>query len=290
MPWIRLQAEYPRHRKTLRLVKLLGRIAELYPLHLWLWAVEQSPHGSLKDVDAEELALIVGHEGNADELWKAMAQAGFIEKTRGGWSIRSWDDHNGVLRERLDRNAASKRQARERRAGDGSATDEGRTKDGSATAKPTYVRTYVKNHHDGAPKADKSTPPEHEPTPQQRIVFEAVGLYEAMDLVPPSAGQIVRWAKLAGSPERLAALLDDLATTGKLGKGEGYVAACVKNIESETKEKALSDQSPFQPQLDGKRYPNHLRHSSYFGRGVPEDEWHPMAELIAARGPLQESA
>lgn len=112
MNWIRLSSEYPRHRKVLRLVRRLGPASEIYPIRLWLWAVEQSPSGSLRDIEAEELATIVGHAGDPAELWSAMESCGFIEKEDDGWRIRSWYEHQGILMERAEREAARKRRDR----------------------------------------------------------------------------------------------------------------------------------------------------------------------------------
>ena len=114
MNWIRLQSEYFRHRKTIRLVLRLGEKAPLYPLRLWLWAVEQSPDGSLRDIDRAELAEICKYDGNPDDLWTAMVECGFIECTDGQSGIRSWEQHQGKLVERATRNAERMREARER--------------------------------------------------------------------------------------------------------------------------------------------------------------------------------
>lgn len=110
--WIRLQSEYFRHRKTLRLVRRLGEIAALYPLRLWTWAVEQSPDGSLRDIDAGELAVICGFSGEPSALWDAMLECGFIQTNEGQTVIRSWSEHQGKLIERAERNAVRMREAR----------------------------------------------------------------------------------------------------------------------------------------------------------------------------------
>jgi hypothetical protein len=110
--WIRLQSEYFRHRKTLRLVRRLGEVAALYPIRLWTWAVEQSIDGSLQDIDAEELAMICGFAGDAGVLWSAMTDCGFIELEDGRASIRSWDKHQGKLIDRAERNRVRTRAAR----------------------------------------------------------------------------------------------------------------------------------------------------------------------------------
>lgn len=124
MNWIRLQSEYFRHRKTLRIVRKLGELAALYPLKLWTWAVEQSPDGSLRDIDAEELAVICGHKGDAGELWAAMLDCGFLQTYEGETFIRSWKEHQGKLIERAERNAERMRAARSRNVPDtSSATD-----------------------------------------------------------------------------------------------------------------------------------------------------------------------
>lgn len=110
--WIRLQSEYFRHRKTLRLVRRLGEVAALYPIRLWTWAVEQSIGGSLRDIDPEELAMICGFSGDPAELWSTMTECGFIESEAGESRIRSWDEHQGMLAARAERNAERMRGAR----------------------------------------------------------------------------------------------------------------------------------------------------------------------------------
>lgn len=112
MDWIRVSCEYPRHRKTLRLVRWLGEVAITYPIRLWLWAGEQSPDGSLRDLEAEELAMICGHSGDAQELLEAMLETGFVERRDDALWIRSWQEHNGVLFERQQRNSERMREAR----------------------------------------------------------------------------------------------------------------------------------------------------------------------------------
>lgn len=117
MNWIRLSSEYPRHRKVLRLVCKLGELAELYPIRLWLWAVEHSLHGHLKDIEPAELARIVGHAGDAQELWEAMLSCGFLERDGDGLRIRSWHEHQGILIDRSRRNTERMRAVRERPQG-----------------------------------------------------------------------------------------------------------------------------------------------------------------------------
>ena len=118
MNWIRLQSEYFRHRKTLRLIRRLGEVAALYPIRLWAWAVEQSIDGSLRDIDPEELAMICGFAGDAGTLWAAMVDCGFVEIEDGRASIRSWDEHQGKLIDRAERNRMRTRAARTRHEAD----------------------------------------------------------------------------------------------------------------------------------------------------------------------------
>lgn len=102
MNWIRLSSEYFRHRKTLRIVGKLGPVAANYPLRLWLWAVEQSPSGDLRDLEPEELVTICDHKGDPSDLWDAMVACGFIEKNGRGWRIKSWEEHQLPLIERAE--------------------------------------------------------------------------------------------------------------------------------------------------------------------------------------------
>lgn len=120
MNWIRLQSEYFRHRKTLRLARRLGESAPQYPIRLWLWAVEQSPDGSLRDISPEELAVICAAKVDPAELWAAMVDCGFVEIIDGEAWIRSWYEHQGKLIERAERNADRMQRARSKGAQDAS--------------------------------------------------------------------------------------------------------------------------------------------------------------------------
>jgi len=114
MSWVRVECDYPRHLKTLRLVRRLGPIAELYPLRLMLWAGEQRPDGSLAGVDDEEIAHIAGYAGDdPGELVRHLRECGFVETDRdGSRRLRSWYEHNGILADRRERNAERMRRQR----------------------------------------------------------------------------------------------------------------------------------------------------------------------------------
>ena len=149
-----------------------------------------------------------------------------------------------------------------------------------AQAKPLAI---ANSHSQGVDRQGDSRKP---PTHQQELFQSVTDLYREMELEPPKGGQIGRWSKLAGSPALLLELLNGLANAGHLSKGEGYVAGCLKRLQADGSEQKIGEQSPHDPALDGNRYPNLLRHSSYFGRGVPEAEWRPLAELEEELGPL----
>lgn len=117
-------------------------------------------------------------------------------------------------------------------------------------------------------------------TPQQETVRLVQEIYAEMELKPPKGGQINRWANMAGGTAPLLNLLSSLAVSGKLGKGEGYVAGCLRRLEAERKESALPEEhGKDDPIFDGFVFPDGRRYSTFHGKAVPAKAWAPAAEL-----------
>jgi hypothetical protein len=89
--YVQLEASYWRHPKTLKLIELLGRFADIYPPRLWSWAAQYRTSGVL--ASAKELALACDYRGNADKLLGAMRDAGFIDQS--DLTIHDWSQKTG---------------------------------------------------------------------------------------------------------------------------------------------------------------------------------------------------
>jgi hypothetical protein len=89
--YVQLEASYWRHPKTLKLIELLGRFADIYPPRLWSWAAQYRTTGVL--TSAKELALACEYRGDANKLLEAMRGAGFIDKDE--LTIHDWAQKTG---------------------------------------------------------------------------------------------------------------------------------------------------------------------------------------------------
>jgi hypothetical protein len=88
--YVRVHCGYWTHRKTLRLVALLGPEAVCIPIRLWCYAAQNQPDGDFSKYLAEELALLLGYQACAQALLEALHKAGFLE----GMRVHGWDEHN----------------------------------------------------------------------------------------------------------------------------------------------------------------------------------------------------
>ena len=63
------------------------------------------------------------------------------------------------------------------------------------------------------------------PTPQQGVVARAWAIFDSVEAPRPAAGLLMRWLRdvLGGDVEKFLRELDELALSGALAKGHGYV-------------------------------------------------------------------
>jgi hypothetical protein len=107
---INVDVDYFTHPKTLRLIGLLGRGAEVYPIKLWCWAAKyHSESGLLAGYSDEEVESVIGWTGERGLLVASLKHVGFIEKNELGVYVHDFSSRNGHI-------AAFK--ARARRAAD----------------------------------------------------------------------------------------------------------------------------------------------------------------------------
>lgn len=108
--YVRVQSSFWTNRKTLRLRVILGNDAFWIPPRLWSYAAENQPDGDFEDYSAEELAMLLGYNGNAQAMLEALQQAGFLD----GKVIHAWEEHNDyhrVYSERAKKAAQAKWEA-----------------------------------------------------------------------------------------------------------------------------------------------------------------------------------
>ncbi len=121
MAWIEVHTNLPRHDKTLQLqslLKLNTPQALGHLLLLWIWALENSPDGSLRRLDARGLARTCQFNvRRAEEFTEALVASGFLDRGEGGLRIHDWEEYAGRYNVIRQRNARRQKEYRERNAG-----------------------------------------------------------------------------------------------------------------------------------------------------------------------------
>ena len=107
MPYLNVDLAYFTHRKTIRLVGLLGRGAEVLPIKLWSHCgVHHAESGKLTSYGPEEIEAVAGWWGEKGRAVEAMLTVGFLDHDKeGNLQVHDWFDHAGHL-------AAFKKRAR----------------------------------------------------------------------------------------------------------------------------------------------------------------------------------
>jgi hypothetical protein len=104
MPYLNLDLDYFTHPKTMRLIGLLGRAAEVLPIRLWAYCGKHfAEDGRLTDHSPQEIESLTGWWGKEGAAVEAMLKVGFMKKVKNGYQVHDWKDyqgHIGALKER----------------------------------------------------------------------------------------------------------------------------------------------------------------------------------------------
>ncbi len=104
MAYLNLDPNYFEHPKTKRLIGLVGKGAETYPLKLWCYCAKfHAEDGELHSYLPEEIESILDWSGEKHKLIDAMTKVGFLTKNNGNYAVNDWEDHEGhisILKER----------------------------------------------------------------------------------------------------------------------------------------------------------------------------------------------
>lgn len=98
MIYLNLDLDYFSHPKTVRLIGLLGKGAEVLPIRLWCYCGKYHVEsGKLASYSTEEVEAAVGWWGKSGDMVKAMIKVGFLEELNGEYKLHDWEDHEGHL-------------------------------------------------------------------------------------------------------------------------------------------------------------------------------------------------
>ena len=118
MAWIEVHQPLVSHKKTMALCDALA----IEPAHavghlvcLWLWSIDNAPHGDLSEVGPATIASAAGWpRAKAKQFLDAVVQSGFLEQRDGRLHIHDFDDYIGKLIARREANVMRTRASRTR--------------------------------------------------------------------------------------------------------------------------------------------------------------------------------
>lgn len=111
---IRVSVSFRGHRKRKKLQRKLGAEAVLCLIDLWIVAAMNKPDGVLSGMDAEDIAIDAGWDGDPQTFVDVLVDVGFVDIEDGCYVLHDWDDHNSYVakaenRKKASRNAADAR-------------------------------------------------------------------------------------------------------------------------------------------------------------------------------------
>lgn len=91
----RVDADFPTHPKTKKLIRRLGHSGVFWLLSLWGWARKHRPSGELTGMDAEAIADAAGHDGPAEAFAAVLLDCGWLELEEGQrYRLHDWRKRN----------------------------------------------------------------------------------------------------------------------------------------------------------------------------------------------------
>jgi hypothetical protein len=115
MAWIESHQGLAKHPKTKKLIRRLNTTGPIIVGHLhyfWWWALDFAQDGEITQYDVFDIADACEWQGNAEELFSALIDSGFIDKTNDRYFIHDWHDYAGKLIEIRKKDAERKRKSR----------------------------------------------------------------------------------------------------------------------------------------------------------------------------------
>ena len=99
MAFLNLDLDFFAHPKCARLVGLIGRDSEVFPLRLWAYTAKyHSVDGKLSGYSPQAIERIVQWGGQPGQCVDALAAVGFIDKIgESDWKVHDWMDYQGHI-------------------------------------------------------------------------------------------------------------------------------------------------------------------------------------------------
>lgn len=91
---IRLQMSFYSNTKIKKLHKALGSDGVLSLVFLWLYTAENRPHGELRGMDADDIALAAQYQGDSENFVSTLKDMGFLDKKGKLYIVHDWEINN----------------------------------------------------------------------------------------------------------------------------------------------------------------------------------------------------
>ena len=83
------------HPKKIKLQRRCGNESFENLLRLWMFVAQTKPRGKLDGMDAEDIEIAAGWNGNSGFFAQSMIEVGFLIIIDSVYHIKDWKDHNG---------------------------------------------------------------------------------------------------------------------------------------------------------------------------------------------------
>ena len=107
----RVSVDFFTHHKTKKLRRRLGDGAVLALLQLWAYAAKIRTDGSFAGMDAEDIELAAGWEGDPDVFTTTLITIGFLDGEQGEYELHDWAENNPWVAEDEARKERAKKGA-----------------------------------------------------------------------------------------------------------------------------------------------------------------------------------
>lgn len=109
---IRIAVGMADHHKTVKLIRKCGEGAFRCLVRLWCYAAEHRPHGTLRGMDATDIAIASGWSGDELEWLESLVSTGWIDRADEELCLHDWEEHNPYAFHAEERSAKARNAAK----------------------------------------------------------------------------------------------------------------------------------------------------------------------------------
>lgn len=204
LAWIELHQELREHRKIYACAELLkiSRVTMVGTIvSLWLWALDNTPNGSLAGISNRTIARVCDFpEKKADALVNALTQTGWLDKSGNVLTIHDWNDYVGKLMDRRKKDRERKKKS--------TGTPQEFPRKSAQIPALQYSTITVPNRNNSARNTVESAPAAEESAPHSGKPFTS--FWDAYPSKIDREAAREAWKDLNPDPQTAAAILSAL--------------------------------------------------------------------------------